>query len=536
MEFKRSSVFSKLCLVTLIVIVGSGAFVRESLAQIKQPARFEIEFKSSDEPYTIIPLIRDKILLIRDKDKYEGSKKLWNITLLDSLLKEVHNFDVAVKDRFPFIGYEQSGDHVFLLFRDGETTRSDFELIDVDLSSGKELNRFQIKPELDFRITHFSKVGSEIILGGYVSNEPAILLYQMQDNQLKIIPGFFQKNNELSDVRVNQNGTFNVVMVDRNVRNDPKLVFRTFDENGVQLLEDIVPVNEDYALQTIMSSTLVREELMVLGTWGDRQGKQSKGFFSLPVNPFADQKANFIAFGELQHSTDYLSPKRSARIKENTKEDLADQRIPGFTAYTVPFKLEEHPRGFLLLAEVYNPGTQASPYYNSPYANPYYTPYGYNPYWPGYSPGMRMYRPYSYGNNVKNSEEVKTQASLLIAFDASGKVLWDHSMKIDEIKKPSLEQLSDYIVTDSSVYFLHKKESDLMIKVIDLESGSAKEFSEKVKLNEAGDEIRSEKEMEGGVRSWYGKYLYSWGYQTLKNNSKQDRVRDIFYINKIAID
>lgn len=510
-----------------------------SYAQPRQTHRFEAKQKNSDEYYSIIPLKEEGLALLREKNKYTGGKRHWELILLDTALQERKTFDVEVEHRYPLIGYEHTKGSLYLLYRTGENNRNSFELINIDLEEGKESSRNEIKPELDFKLTHFSKVGSTMALGGYVSNEPAVLLYSMDDNQIKVVPGFFQKDNELIDLRVNQNQTFNAVIVDRSTRSERKLIFRTFDQTGKLLLEDVVPIEEDRSLQTSISSTLEREDLAILGTWGDRQSKQSTGFFSLPVDPFNEQKINFIAFGELEHFTDYLNPKRAQRIKENTHEDVLAGRKPSFTAYVMPFRLQEYKKGYLLLAEVYHPSNNVNPYYNSPYSNPYYSSpyYYYNPFWPGYYPGMRMYRPYAYGNNVRNSDEIKTHASVLIAFDANGKPVWDHSIKLDEIKKPALEQVADYYYNDDEVYFIYKKESELLIRIINTNDGSSKEITEKIRLNDPVEEIRSDKDYEDGVRHWVGNSFYVWGYQTIRNvQLKDERIRDVFYINKVVVD
>ena len=507
-------------------------------AQVRQTHRFERKQKNSDEYFSIISLKEEGLALVREKNKYSGSKQIWEITFLDTALHERKTLELEIPQRYPLIGYEYTKGHLFLLYRTGETNKNSLSLIDLDLLQGQELSRHEIKPELDFKLTHFSKVGNNIVLGGYVSNEPAILLYALTDHQIKVLPGFFQKDNELVDLRVNENRTFNTALVDRSLRSERKLVFRTFDETGKLLLEDIVPIEEDRALQTSLSTTLEREELMIIGTWGDKQGKQASGFFTLPVDPFGEQKINYLTFGELEHFTDYLNPKRAQRIKENAREDALEGRKPSFTAHVMPFKIEEHPEGFLLLAEVYNPSSNVSPYYNSPYANPYYySPYSYyNPFWPSYYPGMRMYRPYSYGSNVKNSDEIKTNASVLVAFDSKGKRLWDYSIKLDDLKKPALEQVSDYYFGNSRVYFLFKKESELNIKSIDILDGSVKETTEKIKLDDPADEIRSDREHDDGVKHWVGSSFYLWGYQTIRNAlNKDDRVRDVFYINKVEV-
>ncbi|MBT1696229.1 hypothetical protein KK083_05045 [Fulvivirgaceae bacterium PWU4] len=535
-ENRPSSFYNtRLPLILLAVLITSLCHLSE--AQVKQTHRYERKQKNSDEYFSIIALKEEGLALIRDKNKYNGNKKLWELILLDTALQEKGTLELEIEQRYPLIGYEHTKGHLYLLYRTGETNRNSFSLMDVDITQGNLLQRYEIKPELDFKLTHFSKVGANVVLGGYVSNEPAILIYEMADNQIKVIPGFFQKDNELVELRVNQNQTFNTVLIDRSLRSERKLVFRTFDETGKMLLEDIVPIGDDRSLQTSISSTLEREDLMVLGTWGDRQGKQSSGFFSLTIDPFSDQKINFLSFGELEHFTDYLNPKRAQRIKENAREDALEGRRPSFTNYVMPFKIEEHKEGFLLLAEVYHPSSNISPYYGSPYGSPYYNPYYYyNPFWPGYYPGMRMYRPYSYGNNVKNSDEIKTNASILVAFDSKGKPLWDHSIKMDELKKPSLEQVSDYVFINSTVYFLYKKESELHIKTINIHDGSANELVEKIKLNDPLDEIRSEKEQEDGTKHWVGNTFYTWGYQTIRNvQKKDDRVRDVFYINKVVV-
>jgi hypothetical protein len=505
-------------------------------AQFTQTHRFEIKQKGSDEYFSIISLKEEGLALLRERNKYEGGKQLWELIFLDTALQQKATVDLPMEPRHPLIGFEYIPGHLYLLYRTGDTNKNSLELIDFSTRESKEKARYEIKPELDFKLTHFSRVGSNIVMGGYVSNEPAVLLYNMSDNQIKVVPGFFQKDNELVDLRVNQNQTFNAVTIDRSNRSERKLIFKTFDETGKLLLEDIVPIGEDRSLQTSITSSLIREDLLVLGTWGDRQGKQSSGFFSLSVDPFSAQKINYITFGELEHFTDYLNPKRAQRIKENTRADVLEGRTPSYSAYVMPYKIEEHPEGFLLLAEVYNPSSNTNPYYNSPYSNPYYyNPYYYNPYWPGYYPGMRMYRPY-HGNNVKNAEEIKTSASVLVAFDPAGKIKWDQAIKLEEMKRPSLDQVTDYYYANPNVYFVYKKESDLTIKTIAISDGNAKETVEKIKLMEPQEEIRSEKEYEDGVRYWVGNSFYIWGYHTVRNaQNKDDRNRDVFYINKAVV-
>jgi hypothetical protein len=505
--------------------------------QISQTRRYERQQKNSDDYYNVISLKQDGLALYRERDKYKSGNKMWELILLDTALTEKSTLDLEINDRYKMIGYEVAPGQLYFLYRTGETTKNDFELIEVSLKDKiTETARYTIKPELDFKLTHFIKAGKNFVFGGYVNNEPAIILFELPTKHIRVIPGFFQKDTELVDLRTNQNQTFNTVLVDRSTKENRKFVLRTFDETGKQLLEDIVPIEEGKSLQTGITSTLHREDLAVMGTWGERNSKQSVGFYFLDVNPFQDQPIKYLDFGQLNHYLDYLPPKRAERLKQNSQDDAKAGRIPNYMNYVTPFTVAEYQNGFILLAEVYTPVSSTSPYYSNPYYyNPYYNPYGFYPsgfYYPGLS---RMYRPYAYSSGARTSNEIRTNSTTLISFGSDGKVNWDHSVKLDEMKMPGLEQVSDYVMKNDQLYFLYKKESDLKLKVVSLEDGQALEHSMKVETNDPLDEIRSEKEFEGGVRQWLADAFYVWGYQAIRNTTQEERVRDVFYITKVVV-
>ena len=140
-----------------------------------------------------------------------------------------------------------------------------------------------------------------------------------------------------------------------------------------------------------------------------------------------------------------------------------------------------------------------------------------------------------YNSGARTTNEIRTNSTSVISFGSDGKINWDHSIKLDEMKMPGLEQVSDYLMKNDQLYFLYKKESDLKLKIVSLQDGQGLENSIKVKTNDPIDEIRSEKEFEGGVRQWLPDAFYTWGYQTVRNTTQEDRVRDVFYIIKVVV-
>jgi hypothetical protein len=140
-----------------------------------------------------------------------------------------------------------------------------------------------------------------------------------------------------------------------------------------------------------------------------------------------------------------------------------------------------------------------------------------------------------YNSSARNTNEVRTAETVLISFSSDGTVNWDHSVTLDEKKMPGIEQVSDYCLVGDQLYIIYKKESELKLKVIGLEDEQVNENTIKITTDDPQDEIRSDREFEGGVRQWSSDSFFVWGYQSIRNPTKEERVRDVFYINKLVV-
>src|SRR5690554_3280059 len=96
-------------------------------AQLQQTERYEKEFKYSDGVFSIISLGEEGIFLIRDRDKFEGGKKIWEAIHLDANLKEKKTISLPMETRNRLIGYERSPGQVLLLYRQGDTEKNNIE-------------------------------------------------------------------------------------------------------------------------------------------------------------------------------------------------------------------------------------------------------------------------------------------------------------------------------------------------------------------------------------------------------------------------
>jgi len=515
---------------TIFALLLSNIFL---LAQPVQTDRYEKKLENGDKGYTHISLKENGIALVRDKEKYKEGKKIWETIILDTALHELYNQEFELESRLNLIGYEYVNNKLYLLFRKTETDINDFLLLSTNLENYSS-KQYIIKQDLNFKITHFSVAGGSAILGGYVNREPAVILYELNNDQTKILPGFFLSDTELMDLRINRNNTFNTLLVDRGSRESKRLIIKTFDEWGGLLLEDAIKIPSDRTILSGMTSTLERDEMILMGTWAAAKSNQAAGIFSVLVDPFSEQDIQFYDFGQLGQFFQYLTPKKAEKIIAKSNRSRQAGRIPDFKANSNIVKLSEYPDGFSLLTEVYQQSSNmnSSPYWNnysSPYGNPYaYNPYGFNPF------GPRYYNsPYSNYSPSTNGEISMLQSSLTF-FDLQGKLKTDYGFKLNNIKQPDLEQFSDFILKGEQVTVAFKSDEEIKLKT--WKSDSVILDTLKIKLKNPTDKIRQEYDQNTGVKEWYGNMFYIYGYQSIRDKENIDnQERFIFYINKLEI-
>jgi hypothetical protein len=442
--------------------------------------------------------------------------------------------ELEIESKLQLIGYDYRENLVYILFRANEHESSDLHLFTIHRQT-QALKQYVIKQELTFKITHLSVLEQSVVLGGYVSNEPAILIYDLNTENLKIVPGFFVSQTELLDLRANVNNTFNTLIIDRAIRDKKKLILKTFDATGALLLEDILPIDEKRTILAAITSTLVNDEILITGTWTMGVSKMASGVFSTLADPFSDQKINYYDFGQLNRFFDYQSKKKAVSLKEKSKKASAAGTVPDFKAYATVIRLEEKPEGFALLTEVYQPSSNfsSSPYYAGAYP---YSGYGsYYPYYGGFNRRFYNY-PYQYNSGATEAGDARMLYSSVILFNRKGEIENDYGIVLEDKKNDVVEQTSDFVYDSNEIAIAYKKEKQMFINGVS-DTGIVVSDTLSTYRQEEAEIVRSDSE-NSFIRYWYEHFMYSWGYMRIKDSSNQtdDPHRYVFYINKISID
>jgi hypothetical protein len=509
-------------------------------AQITQPiltqaTLYERSHKDSDRSFLVISMGTQGLALIRDIEKFDGNKKKWEAIFLDSALNESWTIQFEIDQRMNILGHDYRNGNIYLIFEEPENIGRQINLIEIILSE-RIIKQHQFKPDVTIQYTHFSILKNKAVFGGYMMKEPTLLMFDLTNESTKVIPGTFLLKEELMDVRNNSNDTFNVLLIERDSKSIKKLIVRTYDSNGILLVDDVIAIDEDKTIIEAISSALVRDELVVMGTWTYGGSKSAAGIFSVMVDPFNEQKVNYYDFAEFNHFLDYLKPKRAAKVKEKAEWRKSAGKQPEFRAHFYPIKIEESKEGFSLLGEVYDPpnnsSIRSSPYNYYPYN---YSPYGLSPY--GYTP-YRYNSPYGYSgypySTNSSINETRMIHSALIFFDDHGKLVSDQSLKFPEIKLASKEQVSDFITLGKRTVMVCKQEKEIMAQLNEPDGTVIQ--TEKILpiLKNQNETVKSDSD-DTAIRFWYGRYFYVYGYHRIKDNAEKD-TRNVFYINKIRVD
>lgn len=526
---------SRYHLLKVLLISMVCVFTTISDAQIKLDARYEREQKNSDPEFIVISMEENGIALVRNTDKYQDGKQLWEVIALDTDLKETWSLQMDIESRLRLVGYEYNNDWIYILYRISEHEASDLNLFAIHRIN-QEIKRYSIKQEVSFKITHLDVLQNVIVLGGYVNSEPAILIHDLATENLKIVPGFFASNSELLDLRANVNNTFNALILDQKNKLQKRLILKTFDSTGALLLENIVELDLDRTILSGMTSTLINDDLFITGTWTTgNTSRSATGIYSVLADPFNKQTIKYYDYGQLANFLTYQSPKKAAKLKQRSMEAKAAGTIPEFKAYSSIMRLDEKPEGYALLTEVYQPTSSINTndlwdyYYPNYYGG--YSPYGYNPF------STRYYnRPYQYNNSSVQAGETKILNAAVILFDKNGDLVSDYSMTLRDKKSNGVEQTSDFLVNNGNVTMAYKKEKEVLFMRGNID-GQIQSDTLTLSIDNPEEIIRTDTE-DSFVRHWYTNHMFIWGYQRIKIFSKDSDAshRDVFYINKISVD
>lgn len=512
----------RISIFVLIIISGSLSSI---MAQLKQTSRFELEVKRSEDGHTIIPVDTLGMVLLKETDDFNSGERKWELVHLDKNLEVKNEALFYVNIRNQWIGYEYHGSFLYLLFREGDFSKSDLYVLRYELATGN-LNTFQINNEIDFQITHFTICNETAVMGGYVKQRPTIILYVFDQKLVKAVPNYYLKDSKLIDITVNLNNTFNVLISNEQKAKDKQIELKVFDDEGNELAYDIFKVPDGKEVISGMTSRLKNENLIVAGLFSTNNSNMAEGVFWAKADLSQKQTLSLIPLTKFSSLYDHLPEKKRERYWDRASRKIEDD--PFFEREHVYLhRMLEGDDRYYLLMEIFDPNTvRPAPLTNSQLYSRTALPFTY-------------YQNQNFWPAARDNEQyvnVVYDEAIITALDKDGQVLWDHAVVMDDIESGTLEQISDFSIKEDDIAVAYKNEDELYWSFIDQTNNIQVDSLSSILLKEETDELKNDLSNVGNVKMWYDGVFFVWGYQSIKRLQEgSDERLYVFYINKLEM-
>ena len=499
-------------LVFLLTLVCGSVF-----GQIRQPCRFETELDYYDDYFTVIPAEEKGIALVREtSEKGKDGDMVWELVKLDTSLNREWQKQFPVAYRWFFKGYDYHNNSIILLFNDRFYNKDDLLIYQIDLDRG-ELKKLTIKLDFTIELSHFEMVGSSAIFGGYVNYRPTVFLYNLEEERIMVLPGFYVERSELIQVEVDDDREiFHVLATMRTFDRKMSIAMKTFDKDGDMLINTVLKPEEDRHLLYGRAITTNYGEQFITGTFSgsksSRQGKESysMGIFIARINPWGEQNINYYNYADLDNFFNYMKANRQKRIQKRIERKRIKGKKIKFNYRLLVHEIIQRDNGnYLMLGEAYYPTTISRSETGSfaPFSSQYYP---------------MAYKGFQYTHAV------------VVGFNSTGERIWDNSFEINDVKSYHLEKFVNADIREDKIILLYNYDNVIRTKIIKGDEVLEGKTFNDIALKFEDDEAENNGSMVGGLDSWYDNYFYAYGIQTIKNDSDAvKRKREVFFVNKI---
>ncbi|HMG93844.1 MAG TPA: hypothetical protein VK589_27485 [Chryseolinea sp.] len=481
-----------------------------SAQQVLQTDRFEIPSPREEKSFELIPAHEDGIFLYR-RLAGPGTDHI-EIIRLDTAFKEVWKGYLPVDRKYILMAKRVEHGKLYFILRYHDYSKNNFELFAIDDANGNFV-KHSVRNFIPFNPSEFQVTQKAAIMGGYYNQVPVVMYFSFETEKSKILPGLLNENGELTQVKVYPDGTFDVLICARNFKGQQTVWIKNYDPEG-NLQSNYALEPEDYKHLIFARSIKTSNNMqLVAGVFGGRNSLYSRGLFLASIDPSGMEQLRYYNYGDLENFFKYMKAKREQRVKDRIERRKVKGKRTRFSYRFLVHEIVPYKNQYVLLGEAFYPKyvTGDRTYYGffAPNASNY-----------TYTRDGRIFDGYHYTHAV------------VMGFDLNGRLLWDNSFEINDVKTYTLEQFVKLEVQEDKITLLYLFDNELRAKIIkDDEVLEGKTF-EAIKARKQDEIVKREQSGFNRLDYWYSNYFYAYGVQEITNPVSGKR--RVFFINKIS--
>lgn len=485
-----------------------------SSGQGSNNTRYEIPLRDRQtDPYQVVSLAENGILIYGEMFTEDGTAL--EIIRVDTALQEVWRGFIPTPRNMVHIFTEYRNLKAYFLFKDRFNAAGKFQILSVEAKAGSYIT-YEVTTLLPFNPTNFVTSTDAALIGGYFNYRPLVLHFSFTTRVSKILPGFFNEVGEINQIRTHDNGSVDVIVASKNLEKKKCLWIRSYDPNGDLTKTIVLQPDEDKHLIYGRSIPTSGGDLLVSGVYG-RYTEYSRGIFLARVNAFGEYQINYYNFADLQRFFNFMKARREQRVKDRIERRKVKGKKLRFNYRILVDELIPYGDQFVMLGEAFYPHYS----YSSKVT------------------GAMVFSARQYGTPFTRGDLVfdgyQFTHAAVIGFDKTGKLLWDNSFEINDIRTFKMQQFVKILPQDDRIVLLYLYDNIIRTKIIkDSEILEGKTFSA-LEMKFTDDLVRDKDTQKSTLEYWYNGVLFASGIQQIRNTRDLGVgiSRRVFFINKL---
>jgi hypothetical protein len=487
----------------------------QAFTQIAQTARYEVALPEGDAIFHTCSAEQSGLFLYRTITA-PGNDALQLISLDTSLVERWSGF-IPIERGYTERRTAYNDSALYVLMQHREFTKTDLQIASINSNTGRYVIH-SFRNFIPLHITQFKVTGKAALIGGYFNRVPVVIYYSFAEGRSKIAPGLFNEAGELIQLRTYKDNSFDILVSAKNFMRQQTVIIRNYDSEGA-LIKNIWLEPEDRKNLIFGRSLKTSNEMQLVGgVYGNRNSEFSKGIFLSSIDPLGNDLTQYYTYADLENFFKYMRAKREQRVKNRIERRKIKGRKLRFTYRVVVHEIVHYKDQYIMLGEAFYPKY----IYPDRVGNAGF-----------FAPGYMMRNNYS--QNGRIFDGFYYTHAVVIGFDQNGKLLWDNSFEINDVKTFELEQFVKLDVQPDHITLLYLFDQKIRTKIINdnevVEGKSIEPIAQKFDT----DVIKKGGTTNSRLDYWYGHQFMASGVQTISYSVDGVGLkRTVFFVNKVS--
>jgi len=467
-----------------------------------------INTQDKSEDFKVASLEEDGLLIYRKLELADEAQL--QLIKVDTALAESWQGYISIGRNLVVSHVRVKDKVVFTLFKSSIAITGNFQLLASDVNTGA-YNIHNIQNLIPFNPSEFLVTDQGAMLGGYFNYRPLVLFYNFTTKRARVLPGFFNEPGELNQMKANADGSVDVIVNTKNFERKKSLWIRNYDAGGDLIKTTVIEPEENKHLIFGRSVKMPDNTQVVAGVYGGRGSEFSRGIFVAEINPAGEYKTSYYNFGDLQNFFSYMKANRERRTKERIERRKIKEKKIRFSYRFMVHEVVPYGNQYVMLGEAFYP--------RYTYSNSRSGGFGY------------------YGNPMMRSDRIfdgyQYTHAVIIGFDEAGKLVWDNSFEINDVKTFELQQYVKIAPDRDRITLLYLHDNLIRSKTIQGNQVLEGKSADPMKTRFDFDVVKERDTEKSKLDYWYPNHFFASGVQVVRNQARESSFRKVFFINKL---